>query len=121
VQDFRCSFCGGRRTEVARLIAGPGVFICVDCLVAHEALVAAAQAGAEDAAGAGTGHRVEHRPAGPTMPVDLPQRADFAHLGPEACSFCGAAPSDRDVIIHGYVARICDECVGVCRDIVTNT
>jgi hypothetical protein len=28
----RCSFCGKRREQVANLIAGPGVFICVECV-----------------------------------------------------------------------------------------
>jgi ATP-dependent Clp protease ATP-binding subunit ClpX len=28
----RCSFCGKRRDECERLIAGPGVFICSDCV-----------------------------------------------------------------------------------------
>jgi hypothetical protein len=27
-----CSFCGKHRPEVDRLIAGPGVLICTDCL-----------------------------------------------------------------------------------------
>lgn len=30
--SLRCSFCGKRREQVANLIAGPGVFICVDCV-----------------------------------------------------------------------------------------
>jgi ATP-dependent protease Clp ATPase subunit len=30
---LHCSFCGRDRREVARLIAGPGVYICTGCLV----------------------------------------------------------------------------------------
>ncbi len=30
----RCSFCGKRETQVSRLIAGPGVYICSDCVAA---------------------------------------------------------------------------------------
>ncbi len=33
-QSIRCSFCGKRETQVARLIAGPGVCICSDCVQA---------------------------------------------------------------------------------------
>ena len=33
-QQMRCSFCGKRETQVERLIAGPGVCICVDCVQA---------------------------------------------------------------------------------------
>ena len=29
---FRCSFCGKSQTEVKKLIAGPGVFICNECV-----------------------------------------------------------------------------------------
>ena len=29
---IRCSFCGKRENQAARLIAGPGVYICSDCV-----------------------------------------------------------------------------------------
>lgn len=29
---LRCSFCGKRETEVAKLVAGPGVYICDVCV-----------------------------------------------------------------------------------------
>jgi ATP-dependent Clp protease ATP-binding subunit ClpX len=28
----RCSFCGKRRVEVEKCIAGPGVYICNECV-----------------------------------------------------------------------------------------
>lgn len=31
-ENLRCSFCGKRREHVANLIAGPGVYICVECV-----------------------------------------------------------------------------------------
>ena len=38
-QPVRCSFCGKRGDQVERLITGPGVFICSDCVQAcHELL-----------------------------------------------------------------------------------
>ena len=33
-QPIRCSFCGVRESQAARLIAGPGVYICGDCVQA---------------------------------------------------------------------------------------
>ena len=30
----RCSFCGKRENQASRLIAGPGVYICSDCVEA---------------------------------------------------------------------------------------
>ena len=33
-QPIRCSFCGKRENAASRLIAGPGVYICSDCVTA---------------------------------------------------------------------------------------
>ena len=30
--EIRCSFCGKKKLEVKRIIAGPGVFICNECI-----------------------------------------------------------------------------------------
>jgi ATP-dependent Clp protease ATP-binding subunit ClpX len=32
MDDFHCSFCGKRRREVRKLISGPRVFICDECV-----------------------------------------------------------------------------------------
>lgn len=42
VRGMQCSFCGKRQTQVQRLIAGPGVYICDECIglcneILHEA------------------------------------------------------------------------------------
>jgi ClpX C4-type zinc finger len=31
-EDLRCSFCGKPSTQVSRLVAGPGVYICDECV-----------------------------------------------------------------------------------------
>ena len=31
-KSIRCSFCGKSQDEVERIIAGPGVYICSDCV-----------------------------------------------------------------------------------------
>ncbi|MEV0796503.1 ClpX C4-type zinc finger protein [Kribbella sp. NPDC050281] len=36
---MRCSFCGKAKDEVSRLIAGPGAFICNECVVLCEQLI----------------------------------------------------------------------------------
>ena len=36
---IRCSFCGKRENQVSRLIAGPGVYICSDCVAACSELL----------------------------------------------------------------------------------
>jgi len=38
-QPIRCSFCGKRESQASRLIAGPGVFICSDCVSACSELL----------------------------------------------------------------------------------
>ena len=38
-QQIRCSFCGKRENQVERLIAGPGVYICKDCVEACSELL----------------------------------------------------------------------------------
>lgn len=30
--DLRCTFCGKAHTEVSKLVAGPGVYICDECV-----------------------------------------------------------------------------------------
>jgi|SRR5689334_2559202 ClpX C4-type zinc finger protein len=30
--EMRCSFCGRLHTDVAKLVAGPGVYICAGCV-----------------------------------------------------------------------------------------
>ena len=37
--SIRCSFCGKRETQVERIIAGPGVYICSDCVQACSELL----------------------------------------------------------------------------------
>lgn len=32
IEELHCSFCGKSKTEVERLIAGPGVYICNECI-----------------------------------------------------------------------------------------
>jgi ATP-dependent protease Clp ATPase subunit len=37
---LRCSFCGKSQTEVKTLIAGPGVFICDECVQLCQSIIA---------------------------------------------------------------------------------
>ncbi|AKJ64698.1 ATP-dependent Clp protease ATP-binding subunit ClpX [Kiritimatiella glycovorans] len=50
----RCSFCGKGEEEVDRLIAGPGVFICSDCVELCEAVLQNEQAAEPGEGGEGT-------------------------------------------------------------------
>jgi len=48
---YRCSFCGKSQEEVATLVAGPGVFICDECVQLCQTIIVrkAADRGAPDA------------------------------------------------------------------------
>jgi ClpX C4-type zinc finger len=37
---YRCSFCGKAQTEVKTLVAGPGVFICDECVELCQSIIA---------------------------------------------------------------------------------
>jgi ClpX C4-type zinc finger len=105
-----CSFCGRSREECAKLIAGPGVFVCERCVA--------------QATGLSAGPVVEGRAAG-SLRLEAP--------GSEVrCSFCGkearqvaflvagglaAAPGGK----FGQDARVCDECLDLCLEILAET
>lgn len=96
-QLLACTFCGLPKAEVAKLIAGPGVYVCSQC-------VALAQ-------------RVALRPA----PLDT-QRT---HLDPVLrtsklfCSFCGKPASKVASLVAGPGVRICNKCLDLCDEIIS--
>jgi ATP-dependent Clp protease ATP-binding subunit ClpX len=45
---LRCSFCGKAQTEVKKLIAGPGVFICDECVGLCQDIIAKSPAKVEN-------------------------------------------------------------------------
>jgi DNA-directed RNA polymerase sigma subunit (sigma70/sigma32) len=66
VADRQCSFCGKDEEHVRKLIAGPGVYICAECVVICQTILSedqpsrAANVPAADApAREADGHRVE--------------------------------------------------------------
>ena len=108
-RGLACSFCGRPREECAKLITGPGVFICERCVA--------------QAIGLAAGLAVEGRPA--------PMRLEPS--GSEVrCSFCGKqARQVRHLVASGLAAapggkvgqgtRICDECLVLCEEILAET
>ena len=105
-----CSFCGRSRQECEQLIAGPGVFICERCV---------AQATRLSAAGA-----VEDRAEGPLRLEAWESEA--------RCSFCGKDARQGVLLVTGGLpavpggkfgdrARICDECLDLCLEILAET
>jgi hypothetical protein len=105
--DSVCSFCGGSRPGIKKLIAGPGVYICESCVGTAMWVISS---GIPATTGLG--------------PVEcLPAEANRAQ-----CSFCGKRRHQvaglasciggpgRDKA--GGPATVCDECVRLCREII---
>ncbi len=88
-----CSFCSKKQGEVEKLIAGPGVYICNECV--DDCSVALA-------AGESTGR--------------ITMIAGDAAEG--SCSFCGMRPSADLGIAGTPTARICSQCVKICCEIL---
>jgi ClpX C4-type zinc finger len=105
-----CSFCGRSREECAKLIAGPGVFICERCVVHASRLDANVS--------------VDDRAEAPMLVEPSGSQA--------RCSFCGKqARQVRRMVASGLASapggkfgqgtRICDECLVVCEEILAET
>jgi hypothetical protein len=104
-----CSFCGCSHQDCAKLIAGPGVYICDRC-VAQATRLSVGAAGGGRASG--------------------PMRLEPS--GSEVrCSFCGKqARKVRRLVASGLsvpagkfgdLPRICDKCLDLCEEILAET
>ena len=47
LRKLHCSFCGKNETEVAKLVAGPRVYICDSCVTIASRIISDSQGGAE--------------------------------------------------------------------------
>jgi ATP-dependent protease Clp ATPase subunit len=93
-----CSFCGKNQKQVTKLIAGPHGYICDGCVSSAHAVLA------------GPG-----RTDGP--PIATIQQVS-QEAGPEQCSFCGKHRYQVAAMASAGDTRICDECVGLCEEIL---
>jgi len=94
-RDALCTFCGRPPSEVAKLIAGPDVFICDACVSSAEA-----------ASGAPTGQGQDRGPLFPTKSLGA------------RCSFCRKRRNKDRALVGGPAARVCTECLRLCRQIL---
>ncbi len=94
-RDAVCTWCGRPPSEVAKLIAGPDVFICDGCVEA-----------AERAAGG--------RPtAGGPFARGARKRSVAAR-----CAFCGKWPGGSRALVSSRAGHVCTDCLRVCREIL---
>ena len=95
-RGLACTFCGHSAENVTRLIAGPKVFICSSCVTMAEEILNGTQT------------------AGSSMII----------AGAETkgrCSFCGKPRMAHRAVVKAASANVCSECLGVCRQILTDS
>jgi hypothetical protein len=93
---LQCSFCGREQAEAQNLIAGPGVYICDECV--NDALQAL----------------IEGEPTG-NITILVAKEAEAR------CSFCGQKPVEVVRIVGVPSARICNQCLKICAEILEGT
>jgi hypothetical protein len=94
-RDAVCTFCDRPPSEVAKLVAGPNVFICDRCIGRMEGMVGGAMT---DALRGGSARS---------------KRGTRAR-----CSFCGKAGDRERAIAVSKAASVCYECLAICRRII---
>jgi hypothetical protein len=96
-QGLRCSFCNKGEAEVRKLIAGPTVFICDECVgVCNDIL-------SDD----GGSFRHENGPVEPP-PVSSPPSTGRVL----ACTLCGLPMSWEDAVLIPERGALCAGCTG---------
>jgi hypothetical protein len=92
-----CSFCGKSQKQVKKLVAGPGIYVCDECVAKAGQVTATGEAAATPLS--------EIRP-----------------LGEEAatvkCGFCGKRRHQVAGLAEGAGGTICTECIGLCDEII---
>jgi ribosomal protein L37AE/L43A len=93
-----CSFCGKNQKQVHKLIAGPGVYICDECVERVRAVLA---------------------PPGTTVrtPIATIEPVGAAD-GAEQCSFCGKRRLQVAAMAATGNAATCNECLDLCDEII---
>jgi len=96
--DLICTFCARPQTQVARLIAGPKIYICDACVAVAERGMAGDSAS--------------------TSHTSLSLAGEGARA---RCSFCGKRRAADRPLLTGPAGNICGECLHVCRQILTDS
>ena len=86
-----CSFCGKSQHEVVKLIAGPSVFICNDCVELCNGII---------------------------FDEDQQENPPKRHSDPTSCSFCNKSDDEVEEILTGPSVSICNECIEISNRII---
>jgi hypothetical protein len=96
--ELLCSFCGKTQKQVKKLIAGPGVFICDQCIGKADRVV-----------------RTGEVAATPLSAI----KALGEDVAAAKCSFCGKRRHQVPGIAAAAGGAICTECLALCHEILT--
>jgi ATP-dependent protease Clp ATPase subunit len=114
MDDFHCSFCGKRRVEVRKLISGPRVFICDECVGRCREVIGPLPA--DDVARAP--ERTTADMPAQALVDDDDVTAERKPPDEEHCSFCSRPKTDVARLVTGPTVHICNECIALCEDIL---
>ena len=93
VSYLECSFCKKKQAEVVKLIAGPAVFVCNECV---DDCTAALNTG---------------EPSGSITTI-------IGNTAEASCSFCGKKSNEVEGIVGVPAAQICSQCITICQEIL---
>jgi hypothetical protein len=94
-----CSFCGEHQKQVRKLIAGPGVYVCNECIDRVHGVLAA------------PGKTV-------STPIATLEQVSAADSDLQ-CSFCGKRSDQVTTLVSTGRQSICAECIDLCDEIIS--
>jgi ATP-dependent protease Clp ATPase subunit len=97
---LKCSFCGKQQRQVRKLIAGPGVYICNECIEKADRVIATGEPTA-------------------TPLSAMESVAEDNDAPPFKCSFCGKRRHQVSGVAVAARVAICTECLALCHEIIT--
>jgi hypothetical protein len=96
---LKCSFCGKQQENVRKLIAGPGVYICNECVEKADQVIATGEPAATPL----------------SAMTSMSEDQDDARF---KCSFCGKRRHQVSGVAVAARVAICTECLTLCHEII---
>jgi ClpX C4-type zinc finger len=97
---LKCSFCGKQQRQVRKLIAGPGVYICNECIEKADRVIATGEPAA-------------------TPLSSMKSIAEDNDAPAFKCSFCGKRRHQVSGVAVAARVAVCTECLALCHEIIT--
>ena len=96
---MKCSFCGKHHEQARKLIAGPRVWICDECIGKAGRVIATGEATA-------------------TPLSAITSVGEDSDAAPVKCSFCGKRRHEVSGVAAAARVAICTECLALCDEII---